>query len=165
MKYVMKGVSYLSIIARHLTVDMYKCKNSCFEDVQALQSTLKTLLMESNLDILSSTGQIMSDDHIAIILLFDEGHITVHAFPELQYVSADAFICEEDAAPEEIFSSIRKLFKPEKTKTTILKRGDFGTNTDMKPKTKTKVAPLRRIHNTGSKVINMLKSKDDKKKN
>ena len=59
----------MSIIARHLTVDMYKCKTSCFEDVQALQSTLKTLLMESNLDILSSTGQIMSDDHIAIILL------------------------------------------------------------------------------------------------
>ena len=85
------------------------------------------------------------------------------AFPDLQYVSADAFLCEEDAAPEQVFSSIKKLFKPEKTKTTILKRGDFGTNTDMKPKTKTKVAPLRRIHNTGSKVINMLKNKDDNK--
>ena len=36
---------------------------------------------------------------------------------------------------------------------------------EKKPKTKTKVAPLRRIHNTGSKVINMLKSKDDNKKN
>ena len=104
----------------------------------------------------------MPDEHIAIMLLFNEGHISVHAFPDLQYVSADAFLCEENAAPEEVFSSIKKLFKPEKTKTTILKRGDFGTNTDMKPKTKTKVAPLRRIHNTGSKVVKMLtKSKDE----
>ena len=131
--------------------------------MHALQNTIKTMLQESDLEILSSSSQMMTDEHIAIVLLFNEGHITVHAFPDLQYVSADAFLCEEDAAPEQVFSSIKKLFKPEKTKTTILKRGDFGTNTDMKPKTKTKVAPLRRIHNTGSKVINMLKNKDDNK--
>lgn len=131
--------------------------------MHALQNTIKTMLQESDLEILSSSSQTMTDEHIAIVLLFNEGHITVHAFPDLQYVSADAFLCEEDAAPEQVFSSIKKLFKPEKTKTTILKRGDFGTNTDMKPKTKTKVAPLRRIHNTGSKVINMLKNKDDNK--
>jgi len=153
----------LSIIARHITVDMYKCKTTCFDDMHALQNTIKTMLQESDLEILSSSSQMMTDEHIAIVLLFNEGHITVHAFPDLQYVSADAFLCEEDAAPEQVFSSIKKLFKPEKTKTTILKRGDFGTNTDMKPKTKTKVAPLRRIHNTGSKVINMLKNKDDNK--
>ena len=154
----------MSIIARHITVDMYKCKTTCFDDMHALQNTIKTMLQESDLEILSSSSQMMTDEHIAIVLLFNEGHITVHAFPDLQYVSADAFLCEEDAAPEQVFSSIKKLFKPEKTKTTILKRGDFGTNTDMKPKTKTKVAPLRRIHNTGSKVINMLKNKDDNKK-
>ncbi|WP_290657458.1 adenosylmethionine decarboxylase [Anaerovibrio sp.] len=153
----------MSIIARHITVDMYKCKTTCFDDMHALQNTIKTMLQESDLEILSSSSQMMTDEHIAIVLLFNEGHITVHAFPDLQYVSADAFLCEEDAAPEQVFSSIKKLFKPEKTKTTILKRGDFGTSTDMKPKTKTKVAPLRRIHNTGSKVINMLKNKDDNK--
>ena len=153
----------MSIIARHITVDMYKCKTTCFDDMHALQNTIKTMLQESDLEIISSSSQMMTDEHIAIVLLFNEGHITVHAFPDLQYVSADAFLCEEDAAPEQVFSSIKKLFKPEKTKTTILKRGDFGTNTDMKPKTKTKVAPLRRIHNTGSKVINMLKNKDDNK--
>ncbi|MBE6100171.1 MAG: S-adenosylmethionine decarboxylase proenzyme [Anaerovibrio sp.] len=142
---------------------MYKCKTTCFDDMHALQNTIKTMLQESDLEILSSSSQMMTDEHIAIVLLFNEGHITVHAFPDLQYVSADAFLCEEDAAPEQVFSSIKKLFKPEKTKTTILKRGDFGTSTDMKPKTKTKVAPLRRIHNTGSKVINMLKNKDDNK--
>jgi len=153
---------YLSIIARHLTIDMYKCKTACFDDMYALQTTIKDLLSESNIEILAYNSQMMPDEHIAIMLLFNEGHISVHAFPDLQYVSADAFLCEENAAPEEVFSSIKKLFKPEKTKTTILKRGDFGTNTDMKPKTKTKVAPLRRIHNTGSKVVKMLtKSKDE----
>ncbi len=152
----------MSIIARHLTIDMYKCKTACFDDMYALQTTIKDLLSESNIEILAYNSQMMPDEHIAIMLLFNEGHISVHAFPDLQYVSADAFLCEENAAPEEVFSSIKKLFKPEKTKTTILKRGDFGTNTDMKPKTKTKVAPLRRIHNTGSKVVKMLtKSKDE----
>ena len=109
----------MSIIARHITVDMYKCKTTCFDDMHALQNTIKTMLQESDLEILSSSSQMMTDEHIAIVLLFNEGHITVHAFPYLQYVSADAFLCEEDAAPEQVFKKKKKLFKPEKTKTTI----------------------------------------------
>lgn len=150
----------MDILARQMTVDMYKCKASSFDDMQTMLAAIKELLAKSDLEILSTTSQVMQDGHIALMLLYRSGHIAVHAFPSLGYVSLDVFMCQEDAAPEKVFSSIHKLFKPEKTKTTVLKRGDFGKTKDMKPKTKTKVAPLRKIHNTGSKVIKMLKSKD-----
>ena len=48
------------------------------------------------------------------------------------------------------------FFKPEKTRITVLKRGDFKQGSDMKPQIKTRVAPLRKIHNTGAKVIRTL---------
>ena len=150
----------MNIIARQLTIDMYKCKTNNFADVQGLVDKLNQLLADTHLEILSSTSQILPDGHIAILVLFNEGHMTFHAFPDLAYISADAFLCQTNAAPEELFSTLRKLFKPEKTKTTVLRRGDFGAVTDMKPKSKTKVAPLRKIHNTGSKVIRMLSQRD-----
>lgn len=152
----------MDILARQMTVDMYNCKASSFDDMQSLLSTIKTLLSESDLEILSTTSQAMPDGHFSLMLLYKSGHIAVHVFPALGYASLDVFMCQEDAAPEKVFATIHKLFKPEKTKTTVLKRGDFGKTKDMKPKTKTKVAPLRKIHNTGSKVIKMLKSKDNK---
>ena len=83
----------------------------------------------------------------------------MHAFPELRYISADTFLCQQNATPELLFNTFRKLFNPEKTKTTLLKRGDFGSVTDMKPKYKTRTAPIRKIRNTGNKVIKILTRK------
>ena len=54
---------------------------------------------------------------------------------------------------EEILS---KFFKPDKTKSTFLKRGDFGLEREIKPKIKVRVAPLRRVKNAGAKVVKKL---------
>lgn len=151
----------MNILARHLTIDMYKCKTSCFNDVQQLLDSLRDLLLESKLEILSTNSQILPDGHVALLVLFKDGHMAFHAFPELCYIGADVFLCQANAAPEELFGTVRKLFKPEKTKTTVLRRGDFGSVKDMKPKSKTKVAPFRKIHNTGSKVMRMLNPKKE----
>lgn len=46
--------------------------------------------------------------------------------------------------------------KPEKIRMTYLKRGDFGTVKDVKPRIKIRIAPLRplrSIKNKGAKVI------------
>jgi S-adenosylmethionine decarboxylase len=57
---------------------------------------------------------------------------------------------------------MRSFFKPDKTKTTLLKRGDFTSLKEIKPKVKTHVAPLRKIHNTGAKVIRILAHRNNK---
>ena len=90
------------------------------------------------------------------MVVFGDGHLTLHVYTQLKYVAMDIFICQEDAAPDKIAQNMRAFFKPDKTKTTVLKRGNFGSAKELKPKVKTKVAPLRRIHNTGAKVIRIL---------
>ncbi|MBQ9478444.1 MAG: S-adenosylmethionine decarboxylase, partial [Selenomonadaceae bacterium] len=91
---------------------------------------------------------------------FDEGHLAVHVYTELKYAAVDIFICSEDAEPEMLSKELRKFFKPDKMKSTFLKRGDFGRQKDMKPKIKTRVAPLRKIKSTGAKVIKKLVASD-----
>lgn len=142
--------------ARQITIDMYKCKSARFDDMEQLRNKLQELLDASGLSVLGSTVQQLPDEHLAVCVLFPEGSLTVHAFALLDYVAVDLFLCQENAAPEKYFNALHKLFKPEKTKTTQLKRGDFGAVKDLKPKTKTRIAPLRRISNTGNKVIRLL---------
>ena len=98
----------------------------------------------------------INDDQFVLVAILNQGHITMHVYPELKYVAMDIFLCQENAEPDKLAQSIRTFFKPDKTKTTVLKRGNFGSAKDLKPKVKTKVAPLRRIHNTGAKVIRIL---------
>ena len=88
----------MKIISRHLALDMYKCKLAPLQDLENLLPELQGILAEADIAPLSSSSSIMPDKHLAIALLFEAGHITIHAFPELKYVSADAFLRQEAGA-------------------------------------------------------------------
>ena len=145
-----------TIVARHLSADMYACKANALADDQSLELSLPGLMERAGFHPASSGLQAMSEDHAAFLLLMEEGHFIVHLFRSLRYVAVDIFLCGEEAAPEKLLRSLRDFFRPEKFRTTYLKRGDFSGGQDMKPKIKTRLAPLRRIHNTGAKVIRLL---------
>ena len=97
----------------------------------------------------------INGEHFSIIGAFMEGHIALHIYGDLHYVAADIFTCAENIDPDELAGVLKKFFKPDKIKSTFLKRGDFD-NKDIKPKIKTSVAPLRRVRNAGAKVVKHL---------
>ena len=146
--------------ARQIAIDMYKCKDNRFENLDQLCQKLTDLVKDINFEISDCTAHKFDEDHLSVCIFFPEGSIVVHAYSQLDYVAADLYLCQENATPERYFNELKKLFKPEKIKTPQLKRGDFGTVKDMKPSTKTRIAPLRRISNTGTKVIRLLSRKN-----
>lgn len=146
----------MKILARHLTADLFNCKNNKLTDIDLIKATLQELLAELQLTMINFAAEKINDDQFVLVAILNQGHITMHVYPELKYVAMDIFLCQENAEPDKLAQSIRTFFKPDKTKTTVLKRGNFGSAKDLKPKVKTKVAPLRRIHNTGAKVIRIL---------
>lgn len=152
----------MKILARHLTADLYNCKSSTLGDKDFIQSSVKAVLDRNGYTALSDTSDKISENQFALLVLLPEGHVNIHVYAEIRYVAIDIFLCKSGAEPEQVYREIRNLFKPDKTKTTFLKRGDFGNNTDVKPKIKTRVAPLRKIHNTGAKVIRILARRNQK---
>lgn len=146
----------MKILARHLTIDMYNCKPTKLVNAALLEGSLHTAIEAANFNIINTDIQILEDEYLCAFILLKEGHISIHTYPDLKYAAVDVFICSDDSNPEKAVNALRNFFSPEKTKITYLKRGDFGTVKDMKPKIKTKVAPLRRIRNTGAKVFHVL---------
>ena len=146
----------MTILARQLTVALYHCKNSKLNDNDAIESTLAGIAVQHHFQVIHAYAAQMTDDHFCAMLLCQEGHIGVHVYTELRYVSIDLFICDTEVEPDEIFRALRKFFQPDKVRTTFLKRGDFGSNKDARPKIKNRIAPVRRIRNTGAKVVRIL---------
>ncbi|ERL25314.1 adenosylmethionine decarboxylase [Mitsuokella sp. oral taxon 131] len=146
----------MKILARHLTADLFNCKNSRLQDLTMIKESLQEILGKIESTLITSSVEKISEDHYAAMILFREGHITMHVYTALKYVAMDIFLCQKNAQPDNIASTLREFFKPDKIKTTLLKRGDFGSAKDIRPKVKTHVAPLRKIHNTGAKVIRAL---------
>lgn len=149
----------MKILARHLTVDMYGCKINKLNNLDSIRDNIRIAIEESGMTLLDVNIQILESNQLTALALLHEGHISIHTYPDLGYAAVDIFTCSEDSRPEKMIAAIRSFLKPEKTKTTFLKRGDFGSVKDMKPKIKISVAPLRRIRNTGARMIRLLSRK------
>ena len=142
----------MKILARQLTLDMYNCETNRLGNVDEIKETLKSVFgSEPRL-----TSEVLDEEHCSIIGAFAEGHIALHIYKELRYVAVDIFTCSDSDEPEELAKVIRKFFRPDKIKSTFLKRGDFGLEREVKPKIKVRVAPLRRVKNAGAKVVKKL---------
>ncbi len=137
-------------------MDFYNCKSGMLQEMQLVRNALEKLVRGHGYEVLDSSAERAGKGHFAVTLIFCDGHIAVHVYEELRYVAMDIFLCREQAEPEMVYRELQEFFQPDKTKTTLLKRGDFGSDREIKPKTKTRVAPFRKIHNTGAKVIRIL---------
>lgn len=137
----------MKILARQLTLDMYNCDTS--RSVDEIKDTLKSVVgSEPRL-----SSEVIDETHCSIVGAFAEGHIALHVYRELRYVAADIFTCTDADNSEELAKVIRKFFRPDKIKSTFLKRGDFGLEREIKPKIKVRVAPLRRVKNAVVKKL------------
>ena len=142
----------MKILARQLTLDLYNCDTNRLGNVDEIKDTLNSVVgSEPRL-----TSDFIDEGHFSIIGAFDKGHIALHVYKELRYVAVDIFTCSESEDTEELAKVIRKYFRPDKIKSTFLKRGDFGLEREIKPKIKVRVAPLRRVKNAGAKVVKKL---------
>ena len=146
----------MNIQARLLTVDFYNCKAEQCSDEAAVRAKVSTALRELDLVPLQIISEIQENGHISLMSLLPNGHLALHVHPELHHVSLDIYLGAEDAALDPIARVLRKAFQPEKTKTTHLRRGDFRSPAEIRPKTTTRVAPIRKIKSTGAKVIRIL---------
>ena len=142
----------MKIIARQLTIDFYNCNVKKLQDKVSIMATVNNIIG----DKIQLKSDKISEKHFGIIGAFDEGHLAIHVYEDLKYVSVDVYTCSDSNDPELFAKDLKKYFQPEKIKSTFLKRGDFGQERDIKPKIKTRVAPIRKIRSAGAKVFKTL---------
>ena len=142
----------MKILARQLTLDLYNCNEKRFTDAEAIKTAVE--------GVFGSQARIISTDidneHFGLVAAFKEGHIALHIYKNFKYVSVDIFTCNESEESETLSKNLSKYFQPEKTKSTYLKRGDFGQTKEVKPKIKVRVSALRKVRNVGAKVVRQL---------
>lgn len=146
----------MKMIARHLTADLFSCQDSKISDREMLYQHLQKMATSADFHLLKSELVDVEDGQYMIFLALREGHCALHAYTEKRYVAFDVFLGVAENEPTDLLKAVKDYLKPEKFRTTFLKRGDIVTPKDVKPKVKTRIAPLRRTINTGAKVIRLL---------
>lgn len=149
----------MAAIGRHTTADFYGCRREVLNDMEQLQNLVSLAVNAANLKMLSFQSYQFAPEGITVLALLTDGHLGIHTYPEVGFAAVDIFTCDSHSLPEKALAAIKCTLVPEKTKNTLIKRGDFGSERDMKPRTKTNSGPIRRVKDTGSKVMKFLSRK------
>lgn len=149
---------------KHMVCDFYDCKFDLLNDPDFLRRSLQTALKEGDLNQLDNLEHRMNPSGLIFLVIAEGTHLSLHTYPELGYAAADIFTTDSHCAPDKIMGALKKSLRSDKMKATNIKRGDFGSISDMKPKTKTSITPLGRVKTLGAKVTKMIKKKTKKKK-
>lgn len=105
----------------HLLIDFWEAKD--LQDMALVQNTLKEAAAACDATVmeikLHSFGE---ESGITGVAILAESHISIHTWPELNYIALDVFMCG-NCDPYKAIPVFETAFKPKRSKITAHKRG------------------------------------------
>lgn len=147
-----------NFIGKLIAIDMYNCGTEEISDPKLAEE----LLLKGCRDFSLQSQQIIccqeeGQKEYSLFAICRQGHVTLHAYPEFGFMTADIFSCFAKADPAAMARYLRESFDADKSKITLLDRGDFGSKNDMKPTHRSKIKLIRRTKNVTQNVGEKLK--------
>ncbi|MCH4167454.1 MAG: S-adenosylmethionine decarboxylase [Megasphaera sp.] len=137
-------------LGKHLLIDFYNCKAK-FKKPEDLQP-----LVERAFEITGSSMVAISfchiDDELTCVAMSGNAHICIHTYPLLSYTAVDIYSFNINFKSSQIMSAFKVNLHSDRIKATSIRRGDFGSIRDMRPKRKSKITTVRRVKNTGARI-------------
>ena len=105
----------------HIIIDLW---NTRFDNkINTLKKIIKKAVLIANATMLHiHLHRFGKEEGISGVAILAESHISVHTWPERDYIAFDIFMCG-DTKPEEAAQYLIDTLKPKQNKITDLKRG------------------------------------------
>jgi S-adenosylmethionine decarboxylase len=90
------SISYESHIysGTHMICDIKKIENlELLNDISQLKELLDTICEKNNYTILQKTEHVFEPQGCTILYMLSESHISIHTFPEKEYIAFDLYTC------------------------------------------------------------------------
>jgi len=105
----------------HLLAEFWGGK--IIENPKEIEKILITAAKKSGNTPLEVTIHKFSPQGISGAVLLAESHISIHSWPELNYLAVDIFTCGKKVKPEIAIRVLRQHFQPKKVRIIKIKRG------------------------------------------
>jgi len=109
-----------------MVCDIKKIKNKeLLNNVSQLKEMLDNICSKYKFTILNKMEHVFEPQGCTIIYMLSESHISIHTFPEKEYIAFDLYTCryyEDNIIYMEIYDYLVRELNAEKEKPIILKR-------------------------------------------
>ncbi len=111
--------NYLGI---HIIAEFWNCKNN-IENPKLVEKIFLEAAKASNNTPLKYNYHKFEPHGLTAVLILAESHISMHSWPENNYIAFDIFSCGNNIFPEKSIEIIEKYFQPEKKQIKKIYRG------------------------------------------
>jgi S-adenosylmethionine decarboxylase len=111
-------------IGTHFVADFWNGR--IIEDEKELQDLLIEAVKEAKCVPLKSAIHKFSPQGITGVMVLSESHLSIHTWPERNYIAIDVFTCGNTAEPEKAIEYLRTKLNPKKVKIRKIKRGKIS---------------------------------------
>ena len=150
-------MNYPDLRGKLIALDLYNCDANILEDHKKVTAIIEKACEVNGMQLLKvDVSDAEAGNAYSLCGVCIQGHIVVHAFPEYGFCAMDTYSIGEQSHPSHCAKDIRKELNPDKVKITILNRGDFPNENDMKPHRRSSSKLIRRTKNFGGKLKKMM---------
>lgn len=153
-------MSNKKFLGKLIAIDMYNCTGELLEQQNEVKDLLEAGCAKFSLGLQQCLiTSVEGAAEYSVTALCQQGHVALHVYPTMGFMTADICTCLEDADPAGLGRYLRNVLEADRAKITLVDRGDFGTASDMKPKRRSNVKFIRRTKNLGGKLKQLLRFK------
>ena len=111
---------------KHMICDIKNIKNhSLIHDLEHIKHILDTICINNNFTILNKIEHIFEPQGLSILYLLSESHISIHTFPERNYIAFDLYTCRnypDNSCYLHIYNYLIECFDADKENPMIVDR-------------------------------------------
>ncbi len=106
----------------HFIVEASGC-NSLISQVDKLQEILVEAAKRANAQVWSVSFHKFPPDGVSGVVVISESHLSVHSWPEVNYLALDIYTCGENSLPEVAVNYVLEQIDAQHTHITEITRG------------------------------------------
>lgn len=111
-------------VGRHAIADIYNCNCPKMDDLKYIKNLVMTSAKEAKLTVVDNKFYKFNPIGISGVLILSESHLTIHTWPEYNYIAVDVFTCGAEINPVNACKIIAKNFDSKSMMIREFERGD-----------------------------------------
>ena len=115
------------VLGKHAILDLSGCSPEIIGNNALVQEILCSTAQIAKITIVGDLERHFEPNGYTAILLLEESHLSIHTWPEYNYVSVDLYSCNLNTDFEAVKNFLVEQMKAEKVTYTLIDRGFFKT--------------------------------------
>ncbi|MBC8247788.1 MAG: adenosylmethionine decarboxylase [Deltaproteobacteria bacterium] len=116
-------------IGFHLLADFWQV--NIIDDPHKISALLRRAAEKARVTVLTVSVERFSGQGITGVALLKESHISIHSWPESDYLAIDIFTCGRPQAALDALECLEEAYQPQKKQIKKIPRGVFPTTSEI----------------------------------